>query len=80
VDVGRDLVEVGTVATLLGRDGDDRISAEELAAHIGTINYEVTTRIPSRVPRVYLGKDRGLSGPPGGNIAPPHSPLGGERL
>jgi len=58
VDVGRDVVEVGTVATLLGADGDERITAEELAAHIGTINYEVTTRIPSRVPRVYLGEEQ----------------------
>jgi alanine racemase len=58
VDVGRDVVEVGTVATLLGADGDERITAEELADHIGTINYEVTTRIPSRVPRVYVGEEQ----------------------
>jgi alanine racemase len=50
VDVGDDNVEVGEVATLIG----EGISAEELAEHIGTINYEVTTRIPSRVPRIYL--------------------------
>jgi alanine racemase len=56
VDVGRDDVDVGAIATLLGVDGDERISAEELALLIGTINYEVTTRIPSRVPRIYLGQ------------------------
>ena len=54
VDVGNEEVMIGTLATLIGRDGDDAVSAEELAAHIGTINYEVTSRIPSRVPRVYL--------------------------
>ncbi|MDQ3646504.1 MAG: alanine racemase, partial [Actinomycetota bacterium] len=54
VDVGDRASDVGDVVTLLGADGDENISAEELAAHIGTINYEVTTRIPSRVPRVYL--------------------------
>lgn len=54
VDVGDDDHSVGMVATLIGSDGDDRISAEELAGHIGTINYEVTTRIPSRVPRIFL--------------------------
>lgn len=54
VDVGDDAVEVGDVATLIGSDGAERITAEELAEHIGTINYEVTTRIPSRVPRIYL--------------------------
>lgn len=59
VDVGQDEIEVGTVATLIGDDGPDRVSAEELAAHIGTINYEVTTRIPSRVPRVFLNERAG---------------------
>ncbi|HEY7873527.1 MAG TPA: alanine racemase [Actinomycetota bacterium] len=54
VDVGDDDVEVGDIATLIGADGDDAVTAEELAAHIGTINYEVTARIPSRVPRIYI--------------------------
>lgn len=54
VDVGDDTIETGETATLLGADRDDRVTAEELAAHIGTINYEVTARVPSRVPRVYL--------------------------
>ena len=54
VDVGEQPVEVGAMVTLIGPDGTDAITAEELAEHIGTINYEVTTRIPSRVPRIYL--------------------------
>ena len=54
VDVGHEDIEAGSVATLLGNDGEERISAEELAAQVGTINYEITTRIPSRVPRVFL--------------------------
>ena len=56
VDVGRDEVAIGAEATLIGSDGGDAISAEELAAHVGTINYEVTTRIPSRVPRIFLNE------------------------
>ncbi|MDQ3753090.1 MAG: alanine racemase [Actinomycetota bacterium] len=56
VDVGRDEVEAGATATLLGRDGAEQVTAEELAGHIGTINYEVTTRMPSRVPRLYLNR------------------------
>ena len=56
VDVGRDEVEAGATATLLGRDGDESVTAEELAGHSGTINYEVTTRVPSRVPRLYLNR------------------------
>jgi alanine racemase len=41
----------GSVATLLGDDGDERISAEQLAAWMGTIHYEVTSRIHPVVPR-----------------------------
>ncbi|MEA2447669.1 MAG: alanine racemase [Actinomycetota bacterium] len=54
VDVGDDDVQVGTTVVLIGSDGGFSVSAEELAAQIGTINYEVTSRIPSRVPRVYI--------------------------
>jgi alanine racemase len=54
VDVGGTEVEAGTVVTLLGTDGSEQVTAEELAEHVGTINYEVTARVPSRVPRIYL--------------------------
>jgi alanine racemase len=54
VDVGDASVEEGAIATLIGSDGDESISAEEVAQKIDTINYEVTARIPSRVPRIYL--------------------------
>jgi alanine racemase len=39
---------------ILGRQGDDEITAEEVAAWAETINYEVTTSILPRVTRVYL--------------------------
>jgi alanine racemase len=54
VDVGDADVSTGDTVTLIGRDGADAITAEELAEHVGTINYEVTARIPSRIPRIYL--------------------------
>lgn len=54
VDVGDDDVGIGAIATLLGRDGDERVSAEELAAHAGTINYEITARLGPRVPRLFV--------------------------
>ena len=57
VDVGDDKAEAGDAVTLLGSDGVDRVTAEELAAAVGTINYEITTRIPSRVPRVFVGEE-----------------------
>jgi len=47
-------VEVGDVATLLGRDGGEVITAEELARRRGTIPYEVTCAIGPRVRRVYV--------------------------
>jgi alanine racemase len=46
-------VAVGDVATLIGRDGDERITAEEVAAWSGTISYEVLTSIGPRVERHY---------------------------
>lgn len=39
---------------LVGRQGDEQIRAEEVAAWCGTINYEVTTGLLPRVTRVYL--------------------------
>ena len=38
---------------LLGRQGDERITAEEVARRLGTINYEVTCALTPRVRRVY---------------------------
>ena len=40
--------------TLLGRQGDEMISAGEWAAQLGTIEYEVPCMITRRVPRVYI--------------------------
>ncbi len=45
-------VEAGDEAVLIGAQGRERISAEEVAGRIGTINYEITTGISRRVPRV----------------------------
>jgi alanine racemase len=47
-------VTLGDEVVLLGRNGDDEISAEEIANLTGTINYEVFCSISSRVPRVYV--------------------------
>lgn len=38
---------------LLGRQGSNVVSAEEWARRIGTINYEVVTRLPAHLPRIY---------------------------
>jgi alanine racemase len=47
-------VEVGDIATLIGRDGDAALTADDLADASGTISYEVLCAISYRVPRRYL--------------------------
>jgi len=47
-------VTVGDQVTLLGRDGDDCITAFEWADKIGTITYEVFCNISKRVPRIFV--------------------------
>ena len=47
-------VQVGDLVTLIGRDGEEEITADELAALEGSINYEVVCGLSKRVPRVYL--------------------------
>jgi alanine racemase len=47
--------DVGDVVTLLGRDGDDCIGADELAQHAGIISYELLVGLRLRAERVYVG-------------------------
>lgn len=52
IDLGSETeVEPGEEAVLIGSQGEEEIRAEELAAHLETINYEVTCAISARVPR-----------------------------
>ena len=51
-------VATGDEAVLIGKQGDDEISADEMAGLLGTINYEVTCAISKRVPRVYLDGEK----------------------
>lgn len=46
-------VERGSIATLWGPSEDGILPVEEVASKIGTINYEIVTRIPASIPRVY---------------------------
>lgn len=43
----------GDEVVLIGGQGGETITADEVAAHWGTINYEVTSAIMARVPRRY---------------------------
>jgi alanine racemase len=53
VNVGDDEARVGDGVVLLGESDNERITAEDLAAWMGTNEYEVLTNINTRVPRVY---------------------------
>ena len=58
-------VDVGGIAgvttddefVLIGEQGGARITADEVAAERRTINYEVTTALRARLPRLHLGAD-----------------------
>ena len=50
---GGTAVAVGERGRIIGRDGEERQTVEELARRIGTINYEITCGISRRVPRFY---------------------------
>ncbi len=56
VDLGPDEASrslLGAEATVIGEQAQARVTAEELARRLGTINYEITCGITARVPRVY---------------------------
>jgi alanine racemase len=55
VDVGDLPVEAGDEVVLIGRQGDDEVTATEWGERLGTISYEIVTGIGARVPRTYTG-------------------------
>ena len=50
-----DGVSAGDEVTLIGSDGSNTITADDLAEACGTIGYEIVCGISKRVPRVYIG-------------------------
>lgn len=46
--------QVGDEAVVIGRQGEEIITAEEVAAKAGTISYEIFCNISARVPRIYI--------------------------
>lgn len=45
-------VSAGDTATLIGRDGEEVITVDEVAARVGTIGYEILTGLGPRLPRL----------------------------
>lgn len=50
--------ELGDEVVLLGRQGDEEIKATELAAHAGTISWEILCHLGLRLPRRYVREGR----------------------
>jgi alanine racemase len=59
----RGRVALGDEVVLIGRQGDEAVTADELAAWLDTINYEVVTAISARVPRMAVGGAQPGGGP-----------------
>ncbi|MBC8436334.1 MAG: alanine racemase [Candidatus Omnitrophica bacterium] len=55
VDAGALRAKVGDEAVLIGSQGKDKITSEELAELSGTIPYEIVCGLGNRIPRVYSG-------------------------
>jgi alanine racemase len=59
VDVDDTDVQVGDDVVLLGTQGDETVTADEWAARLDTIAYEVVTRLGGRLPRRHIGGPEG---------------------
>jgi alanine racemase len=56
IDVGHvPDVRLEDEVVILGSQGNETISADEIAERVGTINYEIVSSLTSRVPKVYVG-------------------------
>lgn len=58
VDLGDADAEAGDEVVLLGDQGQAAVTADDWAAWLATINYEVVCGVGRRVPRVYVGGER----------------------
>jgi alanine racemase len=56
LDVGADRVHAGDEVVLFGPGQSGEPTADDWAQAIGTINYEIVTRVGARVPRIYEGQ------------------------
>ncbi len=54
IDVGKSKIKVGDEVVIIGKSKSKRISAWDISDSIGTIPYEVTCAVSSRVPRKYI--------------------------
>lgn len=50
-------VKLFDTVVVMGKSGDEEISADELAGKLGTINYEITCVFGLRLPKVFIGEE-----------------------
>lgn len=50
----REKLKVGQEVTIIGEDGDQEITVDEIAQKLGTINYEIVARLPEHLERKYI--------------------------
>jgi alanine racemase len=50
----RGRVALGSEAVIIGRQGNEQVTADELAEKLDTINYEIVTGIAQRIPRIVV--------------------------
>jgi len=48
--------QVGDVVTLMGKDGLEEITANDIAARVNTISYEILCMLGKRAPRIFIHK------------------------
>ena len=58
IAIGDGEAYIGEEVQLIGKQGEEAITADELADLLGTINYEILTNISARVPRIYINENR----------------------
>ena len=54
VDTGDDKISVWDDVVIIGNDGSQKISADDIAQQMDSVNYEVVCGIGKRVPRIYI--------------------------
>ena len=58
---GEPAIEPGEEVVLVGRQGGETITANEVADKLGTLNYELICMLAARVPRVYMSNGKVLT-------------------
>lgn len=53
IDSGEEPLEVGEEVVIVGAQGDEEITAQEMADHLGTIPWEIVCGVSARVRRIY---------------------------